>query len=56
MSKSPSSPTTDNWSIEEAKRTYHIDRWGLSYFDIDEEGRVVAQDLINKMEKPPEKP
>ena len=43
MSRSPSSPTTDNWSIEEAKRTYHIDRWGLSYFDIDEEGRVVAR-------------
>ena len=43
MSRIPSSPTTDNWSIEEAKRTYHIDRWGLSYFDIDEEGRVVAR-------------
>ena len=43
MSRSPSSPTTDNWSIEEAKRTYHIDRWGLGYFDIDEEGRVVAR-------------
>ena len=26
MSRSPFSPTTDNWSIEEAKRTYHIDR------------------------------
>ena len=43
MSRSPSSPPTDNWSIEEAKRTYHIDRWGLGYFDIDQAGRVVAR-------------
>ena len=48
MSRSPSSPPTDNWSIEEAKRTYHIDRWGLGYFDIDQAGRVVARPRPDK--------
>ena len=43
MSRSSSSQSTNNWSIEKAKQTYHIDRWGLGYFDIDIEGRVVAK-------------
>ena len=43
MSGAPSNPSTDGWSIDDAKRTYHIDRWGLGYFDIDPEGNVVAK-------------
>ena len=43
MSGAPSNPSTDDWSIDDAKRTYHIDRWGLCYFDIDPEGNVVAK-------------
>ena len=43
MSGAPSNPSTDDWSIDDAKRTYHIDRWGLGYFDIDPEGNVVAK-------------
>jgi arginine decarboxylase len=43
MSRTPSNPSTDDWSIDDAKRTYHIGRWGLGYFDIDPEGNVVAK-------------
>ncbi len=42
---SPSQPAAE-WSIDEAKRTYHIDRWGLGYYDIDAEGQVVAQPVV----------
>lgn len=31
------------WSIEEARNLYNIHRWGASYFDINEQGRVIAQ-------------
>jgi len=28
----------DAWSIQDAKSTYLIDRWGAGYFDVNEEG------------------
>ncbi|MCP5523320.1 MAG: biosynthetic arginine decarboxylase [Verrucomicrobiales bacterium] len=34
-----------DWSIQEARELYHIDRWGAGYFDIDDQGRVVARPL-----------
>ena len=33
------------WDIQAARSLYSIDRWGASYFDINEEGHVVARPL-----------
>ena len=33
------------WSIQAARCLYNIDRWGANYFDINEEGHVVAKPL-----------
>ncbi len=33
------------WSIEQARETYGIRRWGLRYFDIDDQGRVTVAPL-----------
>ena len=40
----PNSPniTSEEWSIDAAKRKYHIDQWSGGYFDIDKEGNVVS--------------
>ncbi|HEV8541270.1 MAG TPA: biosynthetic arginine decarboxylase [Verrucomicrobiae bacterium] len=43
MSDSSSSNTA--WEIQSARALYNIDRWGAKYFDIDEEGHVVARPL-----------
>src|SRR3954466_11554013 len=34
-----------SWNIQDARAMYNIDRWGAKYFDINEEGRVVARPL-----------
>jgi len=46
MSDSPR--LTGAWSIEAARALYNIDRWGAKYFDIDDEGHVVARPLHDK--------
>ncbi|MEW6427494.1 MAG: biosynthetic arginine decarboxylase [Thermodesulfobacteriota bacterium] len=33
------------WEIEDARELYGIGRWGLRYFDIDDDGRVVVSPL-----------
>src|SRR3954470_4982725 len=43
MSESPTSNA--GWEIQSARTLYNIDRWGAKYFDIDEEGHVVARPL-----------
>jgi len=34
------------WSIQDARSTYNIQRWGAGYFDINEGGHVVARPLM----------
>lgn len=36
---------TKAWDIQEARNLYNIHRWGAKYFDINEEGHVVAMPL-----------
>lgn len=31
-----------DWTADDAAELYHLDRWGLGYFQIDEEGQIVA--------------
>ncbi|MGN6385467.1 MAG: biosynthetic arginine decarboxylase [Verrucomicrobiota bacterium] len=38
----------DSWNIQAARTMYNIDRWGAKYFDIDEDGHVVARPLQNE--------
>ncbi len=38
-------PETAAWTIESARHHYNIDRWGAQYFDVNEEGQVVARPL-----------
>jgi arginine decarboxylase len=33
------------WNIQAARSLYNIDRWGADYFDVNEEGHVVARPL-----------
>ena len=37
-----------DWSVEEARELYGINRWGLRYFDISLDGDVVVQPLKEK--------
>ncbi|HYE33534.1 MAG TPA: biosynthetic arginine decarboxylase [Methylomirabilota bacterium] len=37
--------STAPWSIQAARATYNIDRWGAKYFDINDAGHVVARPL-----------
>jgi arginine decarboxylase len=37
--------STETWSVQAARNTFNIDRWGAHYFDINEEGHVVARPL-----------
>ncbi len=39
-----------DWSIGEARDLYNVRRWGAGYFDIDEQGRVVARPDPNRPE------
>ncbi|MBK9139805.1 MAG: biosynthetic arginine decarboxylase [Verrucomicrobia bacterium] len=41
----PNTDASGPWSIEAARSLYNIDRWGANYFDINEEGHVVAKPL-----------
>lgn len=43
MSNSTSAPRP--WDIESARSLYNIHRWGAKYFDINDEGHVVARPL-----------
>ncbi len=36
---------TSPWDIQAARDLYNISRWGAGYFDINDEGRVVARPL-----------
>ena len=38
-------PPENEWSIGQAREMYHIDRWGVGYYDINTAGRVVAKPL-----------
>src|SRR3974390_2518958 len=40
----PAEPS-DNWSVQDARNTYNVHRWGAKYFDINDNGRVVARPL-----------
>ena len=31
-----------NWTADDAADLYHLDRWGLGYFQVDEDGHVIA--------------
>lgn len=42
---SGSTSSGSDWSIQSARTLYNIDRWGAKYFDIDDEGHVVARPL-----------
>jgi arginine decarboxylase len=42
---SNSSEANDCWNIQEARELYSIQRWGAGYFDVGENGRVVARPL-----------
>ena len=45
MMRAPVNLEPENWSVEVARDTYHIGRWGAGYFDINPAGRVVARPL-----------
>ena len=36
---------SDNWSVDEARNVYHINRWGAGYYDINASGNVEAKPL-----------
>jgi len=40
---SNSSEATAPWDIQQARNLYSINRWGAGYFDINENGRVIAR-------------
>jgi arginine decarboxylase len=40
---SGSSSSGGDWTIQSARTLYNIDRWGAKYFDINDEGHVVAR-------------
>ncbi len=42
---SESSESSRPWDLQAARSLYNIDRWGARYFDINEEGHVVAKPL-----------
>ena len=42
---SGSSSSGGDWSIQSARTLYNIDRWGAKYFDINDEGHVIARPL-----------
>ncbi|MEI8255955.1 MAG: biosynthetic arginine decarboxylase [Deltaproteobacteria bacterium] len=44
-------PPPDDWSIEDAKNLYMVDRWGGGYFDVSEDGKITAAPLQGKGRK-----
>src|SRR5438477_3334896 len=45
MEMSDSANGSKYWDIQDARSLYNIDRWGATYFDINEAGHVVATPL-----------
>ena len=45
MTDDAASKMNSEWTIEDARGVYNIDRWGAEYFGINAAGRVVAQPL-----------
>jgi arginine decarboxylase len=45
---SDSANSSHAWDIQASRTLYNIDRWGAKYFDINEEGHVVARPLQEK--------
>ncbi len=45
MSNPPEGDST--WSVQEARNLYHVHRWGVGYFDINEAGHVIAKPLLD---------
>src|SRR5215813_7124043 len=45
---SDSASSSNVWDIQASRTLYNIDRWGAKYFDINEEGHVVARPLQEK--------
>lgn len=39
---------SNTWNVEKSKELYSIGRWGLRYFDIDDEGNVTVEPLKEK--------
>src|SRR2546426_10832134 len=39
---------TLDWTIDDAIATYNVDRWGLGYFSVNEEGNVTVSPLREK--------
>ena len=44
----PATPSTPEWSIEDAKALYNVDGWGAGFFDINESGNVVVRPDPNR--------
>jgi len=42
---SNSSEVSEHWDIQKARTLYSVHRWGAGYFDINENGRVIAKPL-----------
>jgi len=45
MEMSNSSEASGHWDIQQARNLYSIHRWGAEYFDINDNGRVIAKPL-----------
>ena len=46
---SDTSSSAAPWNTQAARTLYNIDRWGAKYFDVDEDGHVVARPLQNEV-------
>ena len=46
---SETSSSAGPWNTDAARALYNIDRWGAKYFDIDEDGHVVARPLQSEV-------
>ncbi len=44
---SASGTAQEPWTIQSARLLYNIDRWGAGYFDVNDQGHVVARPLQN---------
>ncbi len=42
---SAATDVNDSWTIQDARSLYNIHRWGAKYFDVNDEGHVVARPL-----------
>ena len=48
MTKNKTVQEDSGWSIDDAREMYGIDRWGLRYFDINDDGDVVVAPVKEK--------